>query len=579
MQVHGLGATTEDDNFVEPNAFEDEILENEDQNNVPDQDSKWDDYNWQTDRLEYNITSEDIRNVPKWHKDAKAAGITRDINNYDNIDAANLNKKQRIGYDYVMSHINKKISDPNNTKPLYLDVSGRAGTGKTYFANCIAKEANKHVAQFMVKAAPTGTAAFLIGGHTLHSLFAIPTQRTSTKQEIRNLPAERLRDMQKDFKDVQLLLIDEKSMVGLYMLYMIDKRLRELKPEAADQPFGGISVILMGDFAQLEPVKDQPLYAKKKDITPMQEEGRLLFQLFDTTIIFDQQMRQVGEEEQQFIELLIRVANGETTKEDWELLKTRELTGDGQIPPEEQEYIWKHGRKICARNKDTIAYNQQRIRDLDQAIAKINSENKPNTVEQRILTRSQANGIPPNVWLAKGSKVQLTVNEFSDAGLTNGTIGTTIGTIYEENCKPPDIPSMVLVHFPAYIGKMSYKGMEGCWPIIAREQQWFGKRGQRMWRRGLSLTAAYSNTIHASQGASISEPVIICLEASREFAEGLIYTSLSRVRKFSQLSFYPKVPDYIKWFKNMKKRPKFRDRLEHEKKQRESDANFFANFD
>ena len=60
----------------------------------------------------------------------------------------------------------------------------------------------------MLKAAPTGTAAFLIGGDTLHSLFAFPTQRHSTKKELKDLSAEKLKDMQKDFQDVHLLLID-----------------------------------------------------------------------------------------------------------------------------------------------------------------------------------------------------------------------------------------------------------------------------------------------------------------------------------------------------------------------------------
>ena len=336
----------------------------------------------------------------------------------------------------------------------------------------------------------------------------------------------------------------------------------------------------MGDFAQLVPVGDEPLYSKKESkISPWQEEGRLLFQKFEKTIIFDQQMRQVGEDQKQFNELLNRVAAAETTLEDWNLLKTRELTGDGQIPPEEQEDIWRRGKMICARNKDTIMYNEKRIRELDQPIARIRSENKPNTVEQRILTASQARGLPPKAWLAKGCKVKLTLNTFKKGGLTNGAVGTVVGIIYEENSKPHDVPCMVTVHFPDYIGRLSYKDMDGCWPVIPIEAQWFDHRGTRRWRKMLPLVEAYATTIHSVQGMSISDPVIICLEALREFAEGLVFTSLSRVRKFNQLSFHPKVPDYKTWFKNMKKREKVRDRLAHEKKEKESDANFNVDLD
>ena len=216
---------------------------------------------------------------------------------------------------------------------------------------------------------------------------------------------------------------------------------------------------------------------------------------------------------------------------------------------------------------------------MDQPIAKIKSENKPLTVEQFNLKASQAQGLPPIVWLAKGSKVKLTINTFKKAGLTNGAVGTIEGIIYEEKSKPQDLPCMAIVHFPDYIGKQSYKGMDGCWPIIPIEREWTDQRGKRHWRRMLPLLEAYASTIHSVQGQSISDPVIICLEATREFAEGLVFTALSRVRKFNQLSFHPKVPDFKTWFKGMKKRPKVRARLAHEKKEKESDANFDVNLD
>ena len=51
-------------------------------------------------------------------------------------------------------------------------------------------------------------------------------------------------------------MIDDKSMIGQYTLYMIDARLRQAMPDKVDQPFGGVSMILMGNFAQLSPVRD-----------------------------------------------------------------------------------------------------------------------------------------------------------------------------------------------------------------------------------------------------------------------------------------------------------------------------------
>ena len=138
---------------------------------------------------------------------------------------------------------------------------------------------------------------------------------------------------------------------------------------------------------------------------------------------------------------------------------------------------------------------------------------------------------------------------------------------------------LVIVNFPGYIGKMSYKGLEGCWPVIPRKSEWYNDRKERCSRRMLSLAEAYAMTIHSSQGQSLSDPVIICLICQREFAEGLTFTAISRVRKFNQLSFHPTLPSYKTWFKKMKQRPKFKDRLAHEKKERESDANFDVSSD
>ena len=59
-------------------------------------------------------------------------------------------------------------------------------------------------------------------------------------------------------------MIDEMSMVGKYMLYQLSKRLQEIKPQNSTKEFGGVSIVLMGDFAQLTPVADLPLFVIKR---------------------------------------------------------------------------------------------------------------------------------------------------------------------------------------------------------------------------------------------------------------------------------------------------------------------------
>ena len=122
---------------------------------------------------------------------------------------------------------------------------------------------------FLKMAAPTGTASFLIKGDTLHSLFKLPV----------NIPLKgtTLLDLQEKFKNTELIIIDEMSMVGQYMLYQISKRLQEAKPHKSNIDFAGVSIVLMGDFAQLPPVTDKSLFNNTGGAS-FQIKGRYLYQ-------------------------------------------------------------------------------------------------------------------------------------------------------------------------------------------------------------------------------------------------------------------------------------------------------------
>ena len=236
---------------------------------------------------------------------------------------------------------------------------------KVFFVRTVSQYANmKGGYNFLLKAAPTGNAAFLIGGDTLHSMFKLPIQ-SSTKKELPDLSQDALRDLQSKFKNCKLLVIDEKSMVGLYMLYQIDKRLKEIKSTNSNILFGGISVILMGDFAQLPPVTGKPMFTTDiKSLSHYQALGKIIFGYFQTTIIFDQIMRQEGDDQKRFREVLDNLSTGELTKHDWEYLRQRELSGDGQISDTEKNEFLNNATMLCGTNKELTKYNIARIKGL-----------------------------------------------------------------------------------------------------------------------------------------------------------------------------------------------------------------------
>ena len=141
--------------------------------------------------------------------------------------------------------------------------------GKSFFLevykNYLASKQKKSEIQkkFLLVAAPTGTAAFNVGGETLHSLFqlAVPTNPNDPAPE---LTGDQLLVLQMKFKETKILIVDEKSMLSTVMLYQIDERLRMAIPENAHLPYGGISVVIMGDFSQLPPVQYKALFDDKQ---------------------------------------------------------------------------------------------------------------------------------------------------------------------------------------------------------------------------------------------------------------------------------------------------------------------------
>ena len=122
------------------------------------------------------------------------------------------------------------LQDGKDVKPFYLNMSDRAGCGKSAVLNCISKYIRgKSGPDFLKVGASTGTAAVLVKGNTLHNMFHLPI--TNKKDVIKGLSGDALRALQDSFKDVELLVIVEKSMIGQYTLYMIDARLRQAKPD------------------------------------------------------------------------------------------------------------------------------------------------------------------------------------------------------------------------------------------------------------------------------------------------------------------------------------------------------------
>jgi ATP-dependent DNA helicase PIF1 len=244
-------------------------------------------YNW-TSHIGRDLTAlEDWEQFKFLHPTEQAVTV--------DADPSSLNTEQRKLYDIVAAQYVQELTSNDPPRPLLLNVDGVAGSGKTFalLKTCarlqeLAEQSGK--GNPVVRAAPTGVAAFNIIGKTLHSLFRLPI-----KQKMTDLSTATLQSLQALFQDVRFVIIDEKSMIDLKTLSIIDDRLRQIFPDT-DQVFGGLNVLLCGDFFQLPPVNGRPLYTMKP-MGPVAIKGQGLYQSFDRTIHLTEVMRQQGTDE------------------------------------------------------------------------------------------------------------------------------------------------------------------------------------------------------------------------------------------------------------------------------------------
>ena len=168
-----------------------------------------------------------------------------------------------------------------------------------------------------MRLAPTGVAAFGINGMTIHAALSLPV-----KSRFAQLAPSTLSQFQLQWRNIKLLIIDEKSMIGRSMAGKMDLRLWEI---INDSIMGGIGVLLFGDFAQLPPVADTPLYSPKVSSNPLSLAGRSAYLSFNQSVTLQHIFRQEGGDpiSQHFHDLLLRQRTYSITQEDYNLLSTR----------------------------------------------------------------------------------------------------------------------------------------------------------------------------------------------------------------------------------------------------------------
>eukprot|EP00118_Oscarella_pearsei_P024260 m.302773 g.302773 ORF g.302773 m.302773 type:complete len:642 (+) comp40827_c0_seq3:1136-3061(+) len=316
------------------------------------------------------------------------------------------------------------------------------------------------------------------------------------------------------------------SMVGRHQLSLVHRRLCQAFPNRADCSFGGLSIILFGDIGQLPPVGESPLYSGVSGKLVDSNRGRQLYLTFDVVVQLTQIMRQSGGDHSQikFREALLRLRLGRPTYEDWhDLYMSRNFSVHEQ-KGEAQRHFSKAVRLFACR-EDVAEFNLNCLKNSQKPVAVIDADH--NCKEARAASEDIAGGLYPTVRLCEGARVMLTSNLWTEMGLVNGAMGDVVAILYSNGNKPPALPETVVVRMDKYDGP-SWGG-ERYVPICPIERNWSGKMSCR--RRQLPLQLAWAVTVHKSQGLTLDRAVVDI--GKREFASGITYVALSRVRKLN----------------------------------------------
>lgn len=369
-----------------------------------------------------------------------------------------LNVKQR---DYLMHMIN---SFKSGNEPLYHFVTGGAGTGKSTLIKAMYQSLIRHYRKDagpagkpeVLLVAPTGKAAHNIGGITAHHAFNLRFGTDNKSEKFTPPAAEKLNTMRTDLASLKVVIIDEISMMGYSTLQKIHLTLNVVyKNNNENRMFGGRSVIVLGDFNQLQPVMDNFCFLSSEKNPLNIIAGNPVwqkFKMFELTQIMRQQ------EDTAFAQALNRLAVGCSTDEDMEMFNKHVYTEEN-LPEEGKTAV-----RLAWSNKDVSDYNDLRVRQLRTADTRYTVSKAIDVLPHNITRQEKAQmlrnlkeksaaetqGLQEMLLLQIGIHYMISSNIDVTDGLFNGAIGILR---HYETSRTTNTVTRVFLDFGSSVGK------------------------------------------------------------------------------------------------------------------------------
>jgi hypothetical protein len=399
---------------------------------------------------------------------------------------ADLNEKQCQVIDLV-----------NNTS-MCIFVSGKAGTGKTK----LIKELRKLTYKKFLVVAPTGVAAVNAGGVTVHSLFQLKVGRLYTPGSISNNDVQLSSERQKLIQGIDLLIVDEASMVRCDILDAVDQALKSVREPS--KPYGGLQVLFVGDLYQLPPVytREEWKILSKFYKSPFFIDSQSFYRSCPVTIELEQVYRQHDEH---FIKLLNDLRTNSIAQEQFNALNQHVLP----IRSSSTVTLTTHNHLADQINASSLA---QLSGDMVELSASVDGDFDTESVIADITLRIKV-----------GAPVMLIRNyEHNGAQYYNGKIGILEAINSDE----------LMVRFDDQVVPIR-KAMWQSFDYVFDETKQVVKGRVTGSFEQFPLRLAWAITIHKSQGLSFDAARI---DVEKAFTAGQVYVALSRLRSIEGLT-------------------------------------------
>ncbi len=367
-------------------------------------------------------------------------------------------------------------------------ITGSAGTGKTHLLKLYTQYL-KERRVYPTIVAPTGIAASHLGGQTIHSFFALGIRESIDEGYVDFLLDKKY--LKTRFSKLKLLIIDEVSMISPELFSSMDLILRGFK--GTDAPFGGVQVVISGDFFQLPPISKVPKEKRFAWQSPVWKALDL------QTCYLQEKFRQ---DDDRLIQVLDDIRSGEISTSSEELLASRH----------EKELSIATPTKLYTHNVDVDRINLSELDKLKGEPKLFVYESKGSAKNIEKIFKSSL--VLETLALKKGAVVIFIKNN-PEAGYVNGTTGTVVSFSPIDNM--PIVRTTEGKKIKLDLEEWSLENDSG--KVTATVSQ-------------VPLRLAWAITIHKSQGMTLDAAEI---DLSKTFETGQGYVALSRIKNIEGL--------------------------------------------